>query len=142
MSKVLSVLISINVQAELDINLGGQGMVITNQGVAIQPCFQQVKYMHFCKTGQQIMFIKLGQNMHQRMGLNLPFSKPSRKSCSRYCPSVRGRGTGPRSLAHSTARQRILPRSHCHLRLTQASTQSRKRNKDFIVELELKTIKI
>ena len=64
--------------------------------------------------------------MHQRMGLNLPFSKPSRKSCSRYCPSVRGRGTGPRSLAHSTARQRILPRSHRDLRRTQASTQSRK----------------
>src|SRR6185436_15536539 len=39
MSKVLSVLISINVQAKSDINLSGQGMVITNQGVAIQPCF-------------------------------------------------------------------------------------------------------
>ena len=38
MSKVLSVLTSINVQAKSDINLGGQGMVITNQGVAIQPC--------------------------------------------------------------------------------------------------------
>ena len=47
MSKVLSVLMSINVQAKADINLGGQGMVITNQGVAIQPCFQQVKYMQF-----------------------------------------------------------------------------------------------
>src|SRR6185436_12665755 len=43
MSKVLSVLISINVQAKLDINLGGQGMVITNQGVAIQPCFHASK---------------------------------------------------------------------------------------------------
>ena len=32
MSKVLSVLISINVQAKSDINLGSQGMVITNQG--------------------------------------------------------------------------------------------------------------
>ena len=43
MSKVLSVLISINVQAKSDINLGGQGMVITNQGVAIQPCFHASK---------------------------------------------------------------------------------------------------
>ena len=43
MSKVLSVLISINVQAKSDINLGGQGMVITNQGVAIQPCFYASK---------------------------------------------------------------------------------------------------
>ena len=32
MSKVLSVLITINVQAKSDINMGGQGMVITNQG--------------------------------------------------------------------------------------------------------------
>ena len=43
MSKVLSVLISINVQAKTDINLGGQGMVITNEGVAIQPCFHASK---------------------------------------------------------------------------------------------------
>ena len=40
---VLSILIAINVQAKSDINLGGQGMAITNQGVAIQPCFQQAK---------------------------------------------------------------------------------------------------
>ena len=37
--KVLSVLAAINVQTHSNINLGGQGMVITNQGVAIQPCF-------------------------------------------------------------------------------------------------------
>ena len=43
MSKVLSVLTSINVQAKSDINVGDQGMVITNQGVAIQPCFQASK---------------------------------------------------------------------------------------------------
>ena len=50
MSKVLSVLVSINVQAKSDINLGGQGMVITNQGVAIQPCFHASKtYATFIK---------------------------------------------------------------------------------------------
>ena len=50
MSKVVSVLISINVQAKLDINLGGQGMVITNQGVAIQLCFYASKtYASFIK---------------------------------------------------------------------------------------------
>ena len=43
MCRVLSVLIAINVQAKSDINLGGQGMVITNQGVAIQPCFHAGK---------------------------------------------------------------------------------------------------
>ena len=43
MSKVLSILVLINVQAQSDINLGGQGMVISNQGVAIQPCFYASK---------------------------------------------------------------------------------------------------
>src|SRR6185436_6530940 len=43
MSKVLIVLISINVHTKSDINLGSQGMVITNQGVAIQPCFHASK---------------------------------------------------------------------------------------------------
>ena len=41
--KVLSFLAAINVQTHSDINLGGQGMVITNQGVAIQPCFYASK---------------------------------------------------------------------------------------------------
>ena len=50
--KILSVLAAINVQTKSDINLGGQGMVITNQGVAIQPFFQQAKYMQFYKTFQ------------------------------------------------------------------------------------------
>ena len=49
MGIVLSVLISINVQAKADINLGSQGMVITNQGVAIQPCFHASKHMQFIK---------------------------------------------------------------------------------------------
>ena len=43
MGNILSVLISINVQAKSDINLGGQEIVITNQGVAIQPCFHASK---------------------------------------------------------------------------------------------------
>ena len=50
MSKVLSVLITINIQAKSDINLGSQGIVITNQGVAIQPCFYASKtYAIFVK---------------------------------------------------------------------------------------------
>ena len=59
MSKVLSILVSINVQAKLDINLGGQGMVITNQGVAIQPCFHaSKKHMQFYKADHWVVFIK------------------------------------------------------------------------------------
>ena len=65
--EVLSILAVINVQTtHSDINLGGPGMVITNQGVAIQPCFQQSKHMQFCKTGQQVVFIKLGRNMQSK----------------------------------------------------------------------------
>ena len=53
MNKVLSVLITINVQAKPDINLGGQGMVITNQGVAVQPCFHASK--NICNFIKQAM---------------------------------------------------------------------------------------
>ena len=59
MSKVLSVQISINVQAQSDINLGGQGMVITNQGVAIQPCFYASKTYAIYKTGHWVVVIKI-----------------------------------------------------------------------------------
>ena len=76
MSKVLGVLISINVQAKPDINLGGQGMIITNQGVAIQLCLS--------KDGIELaVFVAFGEVLSFGLG---------------------GRGTGPRSLAHSTAR--------------------------------------
>ena len=51
----------------------------------------------------------------------------------------RGRGTGPHSLA---ARLRALPRPHRDLRRIQTNTQSRKRNKGLIIELESETIKI
>ena len=58
MNKVLSVLISINVQAKSDINLGGQGMVNTNQGVLSNRVFMQAKLMQFYKTGHWVMLIK------------------------------------------------------------------------------------
>ena len=75
MSKVLSVLISINVQAKSDINLGGQGIVITNQGVAIQPCFHASKHMQFYKTGHWVVFIKLGQKYASKDGIELAVFK-------------------------------------------------------------------
>ena len=71
MSKVLSVLVSINVQAKSDINLGGQGMVITNQGVAIQPCFHASKTYAIYKTGHWVVFIKLGQKHASKDGIEL-----------------------------------------------------------------------
>ena len=54
MGIVLSVLISINVQAKADINLGSQGMVISNQGVAIQPCFHASKTYAIYKAGHRL----------------------------------------------------------------------------------------
>ena len=53
MNKVLNILITINVQAKPDINLGGQGVIITNQGVAVQPCFHASK--NVCNFIKQAM---------------------------------------------------------------------------------------
>ena len=51
--------------------------------------------------------------MHQRAGLNLPSSKPSGRSWSNTVLRARGRGTGPRSLARSTARRRVKGSPGC-----------------------------
>ena len=75
MSEVLGVLISINVQAKPDINLGGQGMIITNQGVAIQPCFYASKTYAIYKTGHWVVFIKLGQKHASKDGIELAVFK-------------------------------------------------------------------
>ena len=80
--------------------------------------------------------------MHQRAGLNLPSSKLRGDLGRSTVLRARGRGTGPRSLAYSTARQRALLHSQRGLRRIQTNTQSRKRNNSFIVELELEIIKI
>ena len=71
MSKVLSILVLIYVQAKSDINLGGQGMVITNQGVAIQPCFHASKTNAIYKVGHWVVFIKLGQKHASKDGIEL-----------------------------------------------------------------------
>ena len=54
-------------------------MVITNQGVAIQPCFQQAKHMQFYKTGQYVVFIKLGRNMQSKDEIELAVHKAFRE---------------------------------------------------------------
>ena len=53
-----------------------------------------------------------------------------------------GLGVTELVLVRSTAHRRALLRSHRDLRRIQTSTQSRKRNKSFIIELESETIKI
>ena len=65
--------------------------------------------------------------MHQRVRLNLPFTKPSGKSWSKYCPSGLGRGTGPRQLARGTTHQRVLPRSHRDVRHTHKQAHNKEK---------------
>ena len=50
-------------------------MFIINQGVAIQPCFQQAKHMQFCKTGQYIVFIKTRTKHASKGGIELAVFK-------------------------------------------------------------------
>jgi len=140
MSKLLSVLTSINVQAKSDINLGGQGMVITNQGVAIQPCSPASKTYAILKSRPLGCVLKKTRTETCIKG----WDWTCRLRSLRGGPvlRVRGRGMGPRSPAHSTARWQALLRSLCGLQRTQTSTQSIHRKQGSIVELESGTHKI
>ena len=46
-------------------------MIITNQGVAIQSCFQLTKHMQFCKIGQWVVFIKTRTKHASNGGIEL-----------------------------------------------------------------------
>ena len=50
-------------------------MVITNQGVAIQPCFHASKTYAIYKTGHWVVFIKLGQKYASKDGIELAVFK-------------------------------------------------------------------
>ena len=54
-------------------------MVITNQGMAIQPCFQQSKHMQFCKTGHYVVFIKIRTKHASKGGIELAVFKAFRE---------------------------------------------------------------
>ena len=71
MGIVLSVLISINVQAKADINLGSQGMVITIKGWLSNRVFMQVKHMQFYKAGHWVVFIKTRTENASKDGIEL-----------------------------------------------------------------------
>ena len=88
------------------------------------------------------MFIKTGTKHASKGGIELAVLKAFREVLIEVLLRVRCRGTGPRSLARSTARRRVLPRSHRDLRRIQTNTQLRKTIKGFIVELKSETIKI
>ena len=140
MCKVLSVLVSINVQAKSDINLGGQGMVITNQGGGYPTVFScRQNICNFYKTGHWFVFIRTRTETCIK-----GWDWTCRLQSLLGCPVLRarGRGTGPRSPAHSTARWRVLLRSLHDLQRIQASTQSKHRKQRFVVELETRTHKI
>ena len=50
-------------------------MVITKQGVAIQPCFHVSKTYAIYKTGNWVGFIKLGQKHASKDGIELAFAQ-------------------------------------------------------------------
>ena len=83
--------------------------------------------MQFYKIGQLgCVYKKTGTKHASKGGIELAVFKALPGSPDRGTVLwVRGRGTGPRSLARSTARRRVLSRSHCDPRRTQTSTQSR-----------------
>ena len=54
-------------------------MVMTNQGVAIQPYFQQAKHMQFYKVGQWVVFIKTRTKYASKGGIELAVFKAFRE---------------------------------------------------------------
>ena len=139
MSKVLSVLVSINVQAKSDINLGGQGMVITNQGVAIQPCFHASKTNAIYKVGHWVVFIKLGQKHASKDGIELAVFVAFGEVLSF------GLGVAELVLVHRLAVLLVGGLSFVHTVVYVAHKQTYNQEKEikaFIVELETETIKI
>ena len=75
MSKVLSILVSINVQAKSDINQGNQGMVVTIKGWLSNRVFMQAKHMQFYKTGHWVVFIKTRTEHASKDGIELAVFK-------------------------------------------------------------------
>ena len=139
MSKVLSILVSINVQAKLDINLGSQGKVITNQGGWLSNrVFMQANHMQFYKAGYWVVFIKTRTETCIK-----GWGWTCRLQSLLGCPVLRaqGRGTGPRSPAHSTTRWQALLRSLRGLQRTQTSTPSIHRIKDLSLSLNREHMK-
>src|SRR5688572_25456648 len=65
--------------------------------------------MHFIKPASRLCLKNWVLNMHQRVRLDLPFSKPSGSSCSRYWSS----GSGSRSNSSSRSSSGT-PRSTAH----------------------------
>ena len=99
--------------------------------------------MQFCKIGQWVAFITLGQKHASKDEIELTVIKAFREFLIEVLSF--GFGVAELVLAHLLAVLLVdgfSLVSHRDLRRTQASTQSRKINKGFIAELELGTIKI
>ena len=84
----------------------------------------QAKHMQFYKIGLWVVFIKLGQKHASKDGIELAVFKAFWDG---PVLRARGRGTGPRSPAHSTARQWVLLRLLHGLQRTQTGTQLKHR---------------
>ena len=103
-------------------------MVIINQGVAIQPGFSSKTTCSFENRPIGCVY-KTRTKYASKDEIELAVLKAFREVLIEVLSSVFGV-------------TELVPRSHRDLRRTQASTQSRKRNKGFIVGLESGTIKI
>ena len=139
MSKVLSILISINVQAKADINLGSQGMVIQIKGWLSNRVFMQAKHMQFYKVGHWVVFIKTRTQYASKDGIELAVFVAFGEVLSF------GLGVAEWLLVLLLTVLLIDGLSFVHSAVYDAdktSTQSRNRNKSFIVELDLEIIKI
>ena len=136
MSKALSILISINVQAKSDINLGGQGMVITDQGVAIQPCFHACKTYAIYKTGHWVVFIKTRTETCIKGWIELAVFKAFGEFLSF------GFGVVELVLVLLLTVRLVNGFSFVHSVVYSAPKQTYNQNKDFVVELETGTHEI
>ena len=99
-------------------------MVITNQGVAIQPCFHASKHMQFYKTGHWVVFIKLGQKHASKDGIELAVFKAFGEVLSF------GLGVAERVLVHLLTALLDNGFSFVHSVVYSAHKQAHNQNKD------------
>ena len=85
-------------------------MIITNQGVAIQPGFSSKTTCSFENRPIGCVY-KTGTKYASKDGIELAVHKVFREVLIEIL-RVRGHGTGPCTLARDTARRRVLSRSH------------------------------
>ena len=143
MCRVLSVLIAINVQAKSDINLGGQGIVITIKGWLSNRVFMQAKHMQFCKNRPIGCVYKTRTKHASKDGIELAVFEAFGEILVEALSF--GLGIAKLVLVHGLAALLVNGLSFVHTVVYDTHKQTHnqeKGNKSFIVELESEMIKI